>query len=165
MKRYIRAFDNFEDIESIIIDEFGSENPGYGCSYIAPDGTFVNIYPELKTHEDMCDWIEEAAGCQLEYKDEEYFVREFGWVRLRTDPLLCLVEIPYGGMNAAQDNSLKEWLYFTEERYSGRKVPIYLDECDRLSNSYVEYSTEDPQWVEKVLAAFTRYELTGELFI
>lgn len=165
MKRYIKStFDNNENIESIIIDEFGSKNPGTGCSFIAPDGTFVNIYPRLDIHEDLCDWIENAVGIELEYKDEEYFVREFSWIRLRTDPTMFIIELPKEKPTNQQWYSLEDWLYFAEEKYFGKVVSLYLNICDNMANTNVEYRFGKDLFTEDVMKLLKRYYSSGKLY-
>ena len=165
MKRYIRSdFDNSVNIEGIIIDDFGSRNPGTGCSFIAPDGTFVNIYPKLNIHEDLCDWIEDAVGVELEYKDEEYFIREFGWIRLRTDPHMCIIELPKEQPTRQQWYSLEDWLAYVEDKYSGRVVEIDLSVCDDMRNTNVQYNLGKDYFAEDILRLLKRYYTSGKLY-
>lgn len=131
MKRVIRCSeDHSAMIIPSILDEFGKNEPGTGCTFIADDGTFVNIYPELDIHEDLCDWVEDNFDIKLKYKDEEYFVREYGWIRLRKDPNMCVVELPNERPTNAEWYSLEEWLEWVEEITSGREISLYINILD-----------------------------------
>ena len=102
-----------------IRNSFRSSNPGVGCTFIDRDGTYINMYPEIDVHEDLCEWADENTDIHPEYYDEEYFVREFGWVRLRIDPRNWIIELPPRSkkLTAAQKYALEDWLSFCLDKY------------------------------------------------
>lgn len=53
-----------QDIEQIAINDFGSSNPGPGCTFIASDGTFINIYPKIDDHEDLLNYLTDNYGVE-----------------------------------------------------------------------------------------------------
>lgn len=162
MKRYIRSTILPEEGEAIAIKEFGSLAPTAGCSFISPDGTFINIYPKLSTHEDLCWYLEEDYNCELEYEDEEYFIREFQWVRLRSDPNMMIIELPEEMPFNRQWDSLQEWLEFCENRYK-RGTILYLNVCDG-SDADVPYEFGTEYFAEDILKICKRYYSSGKLY-
>ena len=163
MKRYIKTSTVAISEDELAIEEFGSNNPSVGCSYIVPDGTFVNIYPKLDIHEDLCDQVENELGIELEYKDEEYFIREFGWVRLRSDPNMMIVELPSNNPTNSQWYSLEDWLYFCEQRY-GRPVKLDISILDDARNVNVQYQFMQEYFTEDILKLMKRYYSSGKLY-
>jgi len=162
MKLYIRSATVDAAEETLAIETFKSSHPGTGCTFIAPDGTFVNIYPELDVHEDLCDWVEEELDIELEYKDEEYFIREYGWIRLRNDPNQCIIELPSEAPFSKQWYSLAEWLEFAESKHPNG-VMLYLDVCDGLDGS-VPYEFGTEYFAEDILRICKRYYSSGKLY-
>ena len=165
MKRLIRCYtEPTYEMEELAISTFGRDHPDTGCSFISPDGTFVNIYPKLAIHEDLCDWVEEQLGAELEYKDEEYFVREYSWIRLRSDPSMIVIELPAEYLFSKQWYSLEDWLIWCEEKYSGRIVPVYLNICDDIVNTNVEYDTSSPTWVDDIMKILKQSYRSGKVW-
>lgn len=137
---------NFAQVEFQILRVFGSSTPGPGCTFIAETGEFVNIYPKLDVHEDLCEWVEDILGVTVPDQDAATFVRALGWVRLRSDPYEAMVEIPHEGITAAQRSALFDWLLFCEERYNQRDVEISIETDDwkvSTSGNFSEDFAED----------------------
>ena len=151
------------DGEALAIKAFGSTAPGPGCTFISPDGTFVNIYPKLDTHEDLCDWVEDHLGISLEYKDEEYFVREFNWIRLRSDPNMSIIMLPKDSLFRNQWYSLEDWLTYLEERYSNG-CRLYLETCDGKDTD-VEHNFGTEYFAEDIIKICRRYYSSGKLYM
>lgn len=149
--------------EALAIHAFGAPAPGTGCTFISPDGTFVNIYPKLDTHEDLCDWVEDQLGIELEYKDEEFFVREFNWVRLRSDPNMSIIMLPKDSLFRNQWYSLEDWLTYLEGKYSNG-CKLYLETCDGTDTD-VEYNFGTEYFAEDIIKICKRYYSSGKLYM
>lgn len=163
MKRMIKASSVVtKDMMNRILADFGSNRPGDGCSFITEDGTFINIYPEIDVHEDLCWWIEDNFDIKLEYEDEEYFIREFGWVRLRVCPTMMIIELPHTRPTNAQWAALEEWLEYIE--YSGKKFRLYLNVCDDYKDTDVEYAFGSEYFTEAIIKILKRYYTSGKLY-
>lgn len=162
MKKYIRASLSPEEISNAVLSNFGASHPGTGNSYIAKDGTFVNLYPKIDTHEDVCWWLEDHYDVELAYEDEEYFVREYGWVRLRSDPHMMIVELPPARLTNDQWYSLEEWLMYCGDKYS-RGTTLYLNACDSR-DADVEYAFGTDYFPEDILKLCKRYYSSGKLY-
>lgn len=140
MKRYIIS--SIETGLDKIRNSFGSSNPGVGCTFIDRDGTYINMYPKIDVHEDLCEWADENTDIHPEYYDEEYFVREFGWVRLRIDTKYWIVEVPPRSkrLTTAQKYALEDWLSFCLYRYPNSDE-LWANICP--SNQEERHSGED----------------------
>lgn len=149
----------FTDIIDKIQQEFGRNNPGYGCSFISPDGTFINIYPKLDTHEDLCEYIQDNYDVTLPYQDEAYFIKEFDWVRLRTDPNMCIIELP-DKMTLSQWYALEDWLEFAETRYcNGCTISV-----GSLHGTFQDYAFGTEYFPEDIIKLCKRYYSSGNLY-
>ena len=96
--------------EQLIKDNFESKNPGEGCIYITKEGTFINLYPEIDSHEDLCYWLEDEFDFELPYEDEEWAIRQFGWVRCRETPIdVNVIELPKE-ITQEQISAIDNWL-------------------------------------------------------
>ena len=147
-----------------ILDTFGSPSPGTGCTFIAKDGTYVNIYPKLDVHEDLCEWVEDEFEIELDYCDEEYFVREFGWIRLRSDPRMSIVELPSSVPTNDQWWALDDWLEWLEEKHAGQKVTLYLQVCDNHGDTDVPYDFGSNIFTDGMMKMMKKYYSTGRLY-
>ena len=152
-----------EEGEALAIETFGSANPGPGNIYISPDGTFINLYPKIDTHEDLCWWLEEEHDCPLEYEDEEYFVREFQWIRLRSDPSMMIIELTKEVPFNRQWYSLEDWLLYCEDRYAGQGTILYLNACDG-ADADIEYKFGTEYFTEDIMRICKRYYSSGKLY-
>ena len=147
------------DVLSAIVEEFGSANPGYGCSFIDANGRFINIYPKLDTHEDLCEYVQDTYDIELPYQDEAYFIKEYGWVRLRSDPNMCIIELP-PKINNPQWYALEDWLEFVEDRCpNGCEIHV-----GSLYGSYNSYALGTEYFAEDIIKVCKRYYSSGNLF-
>lgn len=162
MKRFIKC--NDASIESAILDAFGSSDPGTGCSFIAGDGRFVNIYPHLDVHEDLCEWVTDNLGEQIKYPDEEWAIRSFGWIRLRKDPHMCIIELPKTRPTNSQLYSLEDWLSYVEDAFMSSGVPLYLCVCDDNSDGDVEFKFCKDYFTEDMMKVIKRYYAAGKMY-
>lgn len=142
-----------------IVSDFGSSHPGYGCSFIDANGEFINIYPKLDTHEDLCEYVEDKYNIELPYQDEALFIREFDWVRLRTDPNMCIIELP-PVMHKDQWYALEEWLEFADARYTnGCKMNV-----GALFGEYNDYAFGTEYFPKDIIKICKRYYSSGNLY-
>lgn len=151
MKRYIRSTSNISIIDEIA-SEFGQSNPGTGCAYIAQDGTFIQLYPRIDVHEDLCEWIESELSYPLEYKDEEYAIREFGWIRIRKDPNSAIIELTGSKPTNYQMYSLEDWLYMLEDSNVAKINMGVLD-----SGQFIDVPFNSDCFTEDVIKIVKRY--------
>ena len=166
MKRYIRTATQIDGIEDMIIDTFGSSNPGVGCTFIAQDGTYVNIYPKLDTHEDLCYWVEDQFDDEvIDAPDEAYFIREYNWIRLRTPPELMIIELPSTRPSSKQWWALEDWLMFCEEKYpGGHELNLMINKSDYnipLQEQIDFFGSE--VFSEDIISLLKKYYTTGRL--
>lgn len=99
---------NIKQMDDIILEHWAEDVPGEGCIFIHPDGRFINIYPKLDDHEDLCYWLEEQ-GFETVIEDASWFVEEFNYVRCRNSLHLCFVDLPQS-MTKNQLYSLQDWM-------------------------------------------------------
>lgn len=164
MKRYIRSNNAEIDLESEILAEFGGFKPNPGCIFVSKDGTFVNIYPKLDTHEDLCEWVEDNLNIEIKYPDEEYFINLFNWIRLRFDPSMTIIELPANNPTGAQWASLEEWLLYVEDAIANREITLYLTVYNDPQNCDVEYRFGKNYFAEDIIKLLKRYYSSGRLY-
>ena len=163
MKRYIRSTTDQQDVDDIVIQAFGSSNPGVGCSFISSDGQYVNIYPKLDTHEDLCYWIEEVTDGKVDKPDEEYFIRNYNWIRLRTPPELMIVEMPKTSPNSKQWWALEDWLMYCEERYPvGHELNLIIYQDTYPIQEQIDFFGREI-FTEDIISLLKKYYSTGRL--
>lgn len=163
MKRIIRATTISDKSLDAIYKQFGRNNPDTGCSYITQDGTFINIYPKLDVHEDLCWWVEDELGEKLDYEDEEYFIRECGWVRCRKDPHMTYIELPATIPTSKQWYAIEEWLMYCEDRFS-QPFTIDISVVDDISAVNTPYEIGKELFSEDILKIMKRYYSSGKLY-
>lgn len=149
---------NTVELEKKIKDRFESNHPEYGCIYITKEGTYINLYPEIDTHEDLCWWIEDEYGVQLPYEDEEWAIREFDWIRCRETPIAeNVIELPKNEITREQYYAVRTWL---EEIVSGNNLEIGVVDTDKIE------SFEDLDFIEPkdIINSIRKYYSRGELF-
>lgn len=138
-----------------IITEFGASYPGEGCICIAPDGTFINVYPKLADHEDLCTWLIEQ-GFDGVVSEAEWLVDTLDYVRCRNNPAsLCYIELPLKTITRSQLYSLEEWL---EDKVSHDHISIELPDGIWKRFSLEEYFPED------IIKKIKRYYASGKLY-
>lgn len=159
MKRWIHASESGTVLDAIV-STFSASNPGPGCSFIDSTGKFINIYPKLDVHEDLCEWVKDNLSVKLPYVDDEYFVREFGWVRLRSDPSMCIVEMPAKNPANSVWYALEDWFLFVEERNPNTVVNIEV--CDS-KKAPISLTLGTEYFGEDVVKILKRYYSSGTL--
>ena len=164
MKKYIKSvsevdIDLSKEIEDLVLEEFGGYAPDTGCTFISPDGTFVNIYPQIRTHEDLCYWVEETLDIELDYCDEEYFIREYDWIRLRQYALEAYVELPQQAYTD-QLHSLQEWLELCEV---WGDLEMTVSVCD--SSNFIKFNFGKELFSEDVMKLIRRFYASGNLYL
>lgn len=140
-------------MNNIIVETFGSTTPGEGCIFIATDGSFINIYPRLDDHEDLCYWLEEQ-GYGQNPEDASWFVSEFNYVRCRNSRHLCFLELPRA-CTTQQYHSIEEWL---EEKVTSETIQVITPD-----GSWKEYSTNE-YFPEEIIRLIRRYYTCGQLY-
>ena len=142
------------DIDRMIKDEFAQPIPGEGCVYNAPDGSFINIYPKLDDHEDLCYWLEEQGVSELDIEeDAEWFTDTFNYVRCRNSRHLCFVALP-SIITDLQLRSLLEWL---EAKVSSSSLQVIADASWKIYD-LDEYMPDD------IIRIIKRYYASGKLY-
>ena len=145
---------DIKQIDKYILDSWGSDRPGEGCIFIHPNGKFINIYPKLDDHEDLCYWLEEQ-GFDETPGDAEWFVDTFNYVRCRNSRLLCFVELPITNITRDQLYSLQEWF---EEKVNTDYIDIELPDGTWNNYDLDEYFPED------LIKIIKRYYASGKLY-
>lgn len=155
-----------QDIEQIAINDFGSSNPGPGCTFIASDGTFINIYPKIDDHEDLIDYLTDNYGFEFDKHDADWFVNNLGWIRLRSDPYHIAIILDGNRPSNIQFYSLEEWLEYCEERYqdSSNRITAYVDICDNGEYAQHTYDFMRNDFAEDIVKACKRYYTCGKLY-
>ena len=110
-------------------------------------------------HEDLCEYVEDHYNIELPYRDEVLFIREFDWVRLRTDPKMCIIELP-AIMSKDQWYSLEEWLEFVDARYKhGCKMRV-----GALYGTYDDYAYGTEYSPKDIINICKQYYGSGSLY-
>ena len=147
--------DEIKQMDEIIQSRWAFDIPGEGCIFIAPNGKFINIYPKLDDHEDLCYWLEELDDYNFNTpEDAEWFVIEFGYVRCRNSMHLCFIELPQK-MTREQYYSLEQWL---EEKVSSDKIDI-----EAWSGEWKTYHL-DNYFPEDIIKIIKRSYASGKLY-
>ena len=122
-------------LDLAIQNHFGSDIPGEQCIYIAANGKFINLYPELAEHEELAAWlvdqslvwlpIDKTASSYLDELAEEYtenFFADFlNYIQCRNHEDLCYVVLPEKRPTFDQYEKLEQWLndrVFTNKKCS-----------------------------------------------
>ena len=140
-------------IDNSILNYFGDNVPGEGCVFIHPNGTFINIYPQLDDHEDLCYWLEEK-GFENIVDDAEWFVDEFYYIRCRNSLHLTFVQLPIS-VTPAQLRSLDEWM---ENKVSSSYLQVEVPTGKWRKYNLDEYFPED------IIKLIKRYFSSGTLY-
>lgn len=163
MKRYIKSSVDSSNIDDAIKKAFGSDSPSTGCSFIARDGKFINIYPKLDVHEDLCYWVTDNLGVEIKYPDEEYFINAFGYIRLRSDPNMMIIELPEFAPSNSQWYSLQDWLDYCQEKYR-RRVTLDISVYGSFTEVNVQYDFGTEYFSEDIIKVLKRYYSSGKLY-
>lgn len=147
--------DTIKQMDKAIVNEFGRDYPGEGCILIAPDGTFINVYPTLADHEDLCIWLTEQ-GFDGVVNEAEWLVETFNYVRCRNNPeSLCYIELPLHNITRHQLYSLEDWI---NEKVKYDHISIELPDGVWKRFSLNDYFAED------VIKKIKRYYASGTLY-
>lgn len=144
---------DIDKIDNIILENWAYETPGEGCIFIHPNGKFINIYPQLDDHEDLCYWLEENYDVDTP-EDAEWFVQEFSYMRCRNSMHLCFVDLPKQA-TTKQLRSLLEWM---ETKVSSTSLQVSVPE-----GRWRKYSTDD-YLPEDIFKLIRRYYSSGKLY-
>lgn len=153
-----------DNIINEIVDQFGRNEPSDGCSFIDQNGKFINIYPEIDTHEDLCYWIEDNFGVEVEDPDEEYFIRNYGWIRLRSDPTMSIIEMPKTKPTSEQWYSLSDWLECLESECYNNPTTLYILVCDHTGDVDVPYKFGSKYFADDMIKVLKKFYSTGRLY-
>jgi len=155
------------NIEEIAIKDFGSQSPGPGCTFIASDGTFINIYPKIDDHEDLIGYLTDNYGIEFdELSDADWFVNNLGWIRLRSDPFHIAIILGSDRPSSYQFFALEEWLEYCEEKYQDNpeKIVVYLDICDNGEYTHHTYNFMRDAFAEDIVKYVKRFYTSGKLY-
>ena len=144
---------DIKQMDEYIQNEFASDIPGDGCIFIAPNGKFINIYPKLDDHEDLCYWLEEQGFDDI-IEEAEWVVTTFNYVRCRNSLHLCFIEVPQI-MTSAQYSSLEEWL---ETRVQTNTLDV-----EAWSGEWKTYNLDD-YFPEDIIKLIKRSYASGKLY-
>lgn len=142
-----------KELDSAIKEAWASPVPGDGCIFISEDGLYINIYPQLDDHEDLCYWLEEE-GYGDTPADASWFVDEFMYIRCRNSPHLTFIELPKV-VTDEQLQSLELWL--------ATKVSSDNIEVDTPTGDYKRYYLDD-YLPEDLVKLIRRYYKSGKLY-
>lgn len=140
-------------IDNIIVKYWGQDKPGEGCIFIHPSGKFINIYPKLDDHEDLCYWLEENEFGDTP-EDSSWFVEEFDYIRCRNSLHLSFVELPKT-ITRSQTDALEEWL-------ETKVTTNYLD-IGAPNGEWNKYNLDD-YFPEDLIKIIKRYYASGKLY-
>ena len=144
---------DIKQMDKAILAEWGATTPGDGCIFIHPSGTFINIYPKLDDHEDLCYWLEEE-GFGDNPEDPAWFVDEFKYIRCRNNLHLCFIELPTE-VTRQQLRSLAEWM---ETKVSTDFIDIEAPNGEWKHYNLDEYFPED------LIKIIRRFYSSGKLY-
>ena len=164
MKKVYAETTTLYDVRDLASQSFRSEEPGPGCTFIDDNGNYVNIYPKLDVHEDLCEWVEEEMNIELPYRDEEFFVREFNWIRLRSDPKMSIIELPNSRPSNSQWWALNDWLEYLENRYINSQITLYVQVCDNTTDTDVPFNFNSEYFADDMMKILKGYYNTGRLY-
>lgn len=145
-----------EQIHEAILKRWGRISPGDGCIFITPEGTFINLFPVLLDHEDLCVWVEKNGLGEVP-SDATWFVKELNYVKCRNSRTLCYAELP-AEITKKQLNALETWL---EEKVQADKIE-HID-IGTLENEYKTYDL-NIYFPEDVIKRIKRFYSSGRLY-
>ena len=142
-------------VDKLIQNKFGGSTPGDGCIFISTNGKFINIYPELEVHEELCHWLEDQGIDQDEIvEDAEWITDTFNYIRCRSSLHMCFAALPTTRLTPEQYKSLELWMY---EKVSTQTIQIYIG-----SESHT-YDTDD-YFPEDIIELIKRFYSSGILY-
>lgn len=144
---------DLKQMDDAILSEWGANTPNDGCIFIHPSGTFINIYPKLDDHEDLCYWLEEE-GFGDNPEDPAWFVDEFKYIRCRNNLHLCFIELPTE-VTRQQVRSLEEWME--------TKVSTDFLDIEAPNGEWKHYNL-DEYFPEDLIKIIRRFYSSGKLY-
>lgn len=144
---------DIEVMDKAIQEHFGQDAPEDGCIFIHPSGKFINIYPKLDDHEDLCYWLEEK-GFGDNPEDASWFVDEFKYIRCRNSLHLCFIELP--------SQITREQLYSLEEWVETKVSTDYID-IESPNGEWKKYNL-DEYFPEDIIKIIKRFYSSGKLY-
>lgn len=146
-----------KQIDLDIKNAWGENYPGEGCVFIHPDGSFLNIYPKLDDHEDLCYWLEDE-GYDSDYivEDASWFTDTFNYIRCRNSIHLCFIALPDSKVTSAQLDSLERWM---EEKVTSDYLDVVIENTDEQQH----YNCEE-YFPEDIIKKIKRYYSSGNLY-
>lgn len=145
-----------EQIHEAILKRWGKNYPGDGCIFITPEGSFINLFPALLDHEDLCAWVEKNGFSEIP-DDASWFVKELSYVKCRNSRTLCYAEIP-SEITRKQLNALETWL---EEKVHADNVE-HID-IGTLKNECKTYDL-NIYFPEDIIKRVKRFYSSGRLY-
>jgi RimJ/RimL family protein N-acetyltransferase len=151
---------SIEAMDKAIQEYFGQDKPGDGCIFIATNGKFINIYPELDDHESLAYWLQEQGFSDVD-EEAEWFVEAFGYVRCRNSLSQCFIELPIKNITRYQLYSLEEWL---ETKVSTPTLDIEAPNGEWKNYDLDEYFPEDIiKLIKRCYASGRLYESQAQI--
>lgn len=147
-------------IDRAIQDHFGADTPGDKCIFIAPNGKFINLFPEIDEHEALAEWLkmhkfinvpdDKDAGRYLDELAEvdgtgNFFADFLKYIQCRNDNDLCYIVLPVARPTFDQYECLEKWLnkaVFSKTRKPSQ-IEITCLDLDMHSYNSKEYAAED----------------------
>jgi hypothetical protein len=157
MKHFTDAL--FEDINNnsethqALLKAWGSSTPGNGCIFITPEGTYLNLFPKIFSHDKLCDWVD-RSGYGPTTKQARWFSDNLDYVRCRNNRGLCLIELP-AKITASQLDALQVWL---ETKVSDDTLDV-----GTTDGQYKSYNLQD-MLPEDIIKRIKRYYSSGKLY-
>jgi hypothetical protein len=145
-----------EELHKAILKEWGSKEPADGCIFITPEGLFINLFPHLHDHEDLCTWVTENDLGDVS-DDASWFIKELGYIKCRNTRTLCYAELP-SKTTSSQLAALELWL---ETKVQADQVE-HID-IGTLENEYKTYDL-NIYFPEDVIKRIKRFYSSGHLY-
>lgn len=140
---YSQAYQTQQMLQAMI-DQFGSDQPGDENIFIAPDGTFINLYPMLKCHQDLAEWLRYQGFSMPPNGTDfsEWFVQTFEFVRCRGGQQ-CYIQLPLETLTRYQRYSLETWLQIQWQRRQADTVQVQAPNGEWKKYSFMNYLPEN----------------------
>ena len=144
---------DFATAHKALLKTWGGSTPGNGCIFITPEGTYLNLFPRIFSHDKLCDWVDKE-GYGPTTKQAKWFSDNLGYVRCRNTRGLCLIELP-ATCTAAQLEALHMWIE--------AKVTDTTLDVGTADGQYKSYSLQD-MLPEDIIKRIKRYYSSGKLY-
>lgn len=145
-------YSSIAQMDKLVVSTFGSNSPGTGCIFIHPSGAFLNIYPKMDDHEDLCYWLEDQGYNVM--PDASWITNTLNYIRCRNSPHLCFVELPER-VTKEQLIALEDWLY---THVTGPQISIETTTGEHETYDLNEY------FVDEIYKIIRRYYSSGVLY-